>query len=78
MIADVDGAFRLRPFLSTQNDVTVYVDRYPSSAKFGVGPSVHDGSQNRDPLNLIFPVYFDLMRQFSPISPEGSGEVFLH
>jgi hypothetical protein len=41
-------------------------------------PSPHDGTQNRDPLNLIFPVYFDLMRQFSPISPEGTREVFLH
>jgi len=36
------------------------------------------GQDSRDPLNLIFPVYFDLMRQFSPISPEGAREVFLH
>jgi hypothetical protein len=39
---------------------------------------LHDGSRNWDHLNLIFPVYFDLMRQFSPISPEGAREVFLH
>jgi hypothetical protein len=36
------------------------------------------GQDSRDPLNLIFPVYFDLMRQFSPISPEGSLEIYLH
>jgi len=44
----------------------------------GVLHRLYDGSQNWDHLNLIFPVYFDLMRQFSPISPEGAGEVFLH
>jgi hypothetical protein len=31
-----------------------------------------------DHLNLILPVYFDLMRQFSCISPEGAREVFLN
>jgi hypothetical protein len=36
------------------------------------------GQDSREHLNLIFPVYFDLMRQFSPISPEGSRDVFLH
>ena len=44
----------------------------------GVSHSLHDGDGDWDHLNLIFPVYFDLMRQFSPISPEGAGEVFLH
>ena len=44
----------------------------------GVAHRLHDGEGNWEHLNLIFPVYFDLMRQFSPISPEGAREVFLH
>jgi hypothetical protein len=38
----------------------------------------YDGTPNWDHLNLIFPVYFDLMRQFSCISPEGEQDSFLH
>jgi putative transposase len=37
-----------------------------------------DGTRNWDHLNLIFPVYFDLMRQFSCISPEGERDSYLH
>ena len=36
------------------------------------------GQDPRDHLNLIFPVYFELMRQFSCISPEGARDSFLH
>jgi hypothetical protein len=38
----------------------------------------HDGSQNWDPLNLIFPVYFDLMRRYPSIPPDDGRAVFLH
>jgi hypothetical protein len=34
--------------------------------------------ENRDHLNLIFPVYFDLMRQIPSIHSEGAEEVLLH
>ena len=37
-----------------------------------------DCIQNWEHLNLIFLVYFDLMRQFSCIYPEGPGELFLY
>jgi len=34
--------------------------------------------ENREHLNLIFPVYVELMRQIPSISMEGAREVFLH
>jgi len=41
-------------------------------------PAAVDRVQAGENLNFIFPDYFDLMRQFPPIYPEGPGEVFLH
>jgi hypothetical protein len=38
----------------------------------------YDGSRNWEHLFLIFPVYFELMRQFSSIPPEGAQDSLLN
>lgn len=38
----------------------------------------YDGKRIRDHLNLIFPVYFDLMSRYPSFYSEGSREIFLH
>jgi hypothetical protein len=41
--------------------------------QIGVSQRLHDGSGNRDHLNLIFPVYLKLMTGFPSVFPEDVG-----
>ena len=41
----------------------------------GVTHRLHDGSGNWDPLNLIFPAYFELMTRFPTVCSEDARAI---